>query len=531
MDEEKGSPGHESGRDPDQPGRLLIPQLREHRGFLLSIFALALFAGIVFIAVRPLSGRTPTGTLASSPSPSEASSPSPPGSPFLGLYPGLAYDPAHHQVVLFNRLGETWLWSGNRWTVAHPRVSPRGRESAAMAWDPKLEEVLLFGGWVGPDDLPRDTWAWNGSTWREVGHGAVAPPGGAAGLAYDPGRQQMVLLVFAGFGPIAPTETWTWDGAHWQQRPQRDGPAGPLFPIAFDPRSRTVLVAGERCTALGCEPETWSWDGSSWHRLVPAHEPSASAHMTLVSDPVLGQPLMLTEADVPHGAPFPTETWTWDGRDWSRLQSVGQPGGTVNAVGTSDGSRGTVWAFEDVTPSVGATRVDAAWSWTGTKWVQSVGAAPSPSLIAPSLPPCEVVPNRIVTPVGNNPAAQGVLGPLYVNAGQFAPGRPTKVVLQLGHTASPVGPFTMSGDRCSDHHPLYFAYRNGDLPPATTAQAQPVSAAQLESWGRTVETLPASVSGQGGYTGYMLFTSPGVWLVQLSSGTQVVGQLVLDVRM
>jgi hypothetical protein len=28
----------------------------------------------------------------------------------------------------------------------------------------------------------------------------------------------------------------------------------------------------------------------------------------------------------------------------------------------------------------------------------------------------------------------------------------------------------------------------------------------------------------------MLFTSPGAWLVQLASGTQVVGQLVIDVR-
>ncbi len=160
----------------------------------------------------------------------------------------------------------------------------------------------------------------------------------------------------------------------------------------------------------------------------------------------------------------------------------------------------------------------------------SSAQAPSSSLITPSLPPCDAVQNRIVTPVGDNTTAQGVLGPLYVRPYQFALGRPTKVGLVLANMASPVGPFTMSGERCSDHHPLYFAYRDGDLPPATTAQPQPVSVAQLESWGRTVETLPASVSGQGGYTGYMLFTSPGAWLVQLASGTQVLGQLVIDVR-
>lgn len=331
------------------------------------MLALILFLGVTFVAVRPLSARTPSSSVAPSPSVH--------GAPYFGLDPALAYDPNHHQVVFLNPLGETWLWSGKGWTIVHPQASPRGRDGAAMAWDPKLGEVLLFGGEAGSNDLPQDTWAWNGSTWREVGHGAVAPPGGPAGIAYDPVRREMVLLVFAGGGHVAPTETWSWDGARWQQRPQRDGPAGPLFPTAFDPRTRTVLVAGERCTALACETETWSWDSSSWHRLVPAHEPTASAHMTLVGDPVSGQLLLLTIAAVPHGVPFPTETWTWNGQDWARLTPVGQLGRDVYAVGASDGSRGTVWAFQDVTPGPGVPRVDAAWSWTGTMWVQAGGAA------------------------------------------------------------------------------------------------------------------------------------------------------------
>jgi photosystem II stability/assembly factor-like uncharacterized protein len=65
MDEEKECPPQEDWREPDQPGRPLIPQLREHRVFLLSIFALALSVGIIFIALRPFSGRAPNGTLPS----------------------------------------------------------------------------------------------------------------------------------------------------------------------------------------------------------------------------------------------------------------------------------------------------------------------------------------------------------------------------------------------------------------------------------------------------------------------------------
>jgi hypothetical protein len=327
--------------------------------------ALILFVGITFVAVRPFSGRTPAGTVAPSPSAQ--------GVPFFGLSPGLVYDPVRHQVVLFNRLGETWLWSANRWTVAHPPVSPRGRESAAMAWDPKLAGVLLFGGFVGQDEQPRDTWAWNGSSWRRVGDTAVSPPGGAAAMAYDAIRRQMVLLVLFGRGTTA--ETWTWDGSHWQRQTQSNGPVGPVFPVAFDGRSGTVLAAGERCTASGCNSETWSWDGVAWQRLAPPHEPGASAHMTLVRDPVSGQLLLLTIANLPHGVQAPTETWTWDGGDWTRLTSVGHPGRIVYAVGTSDGSGGLVWAFEDVTPGPGVPRVDVAWEWTDGRWVQLEDAA------------------------------------------------------------------------------------------------------------------------------------------------------------
>ena len=89
--------------------------------------------------------------------------------------------------------------------------------------------------------------------------------------------------------------------------------------------------------------------------------------MQLVQDPVSGQLLLLTEADVPQGVPVPTETWTWNGRDWTRLGPAGKPGGDVYAVSLSDGGGGAVWAFEDVTPSPGAPRVDAVWLLTGTQ--------------------------------------------------------------------------------------------------------------------------------------------------------------------
>ncbi len=245
--EDDGAPEPGNWRDPDQPGPPLMQQLREHPRFFLGAAVLALLVGIVIVAVRPLSGGTPGGRV--------APSSSTPGPPLLGLSPGLAYDPAHHQVVLFNYLGQTWLWSPSSWTAAHySQRSPAGRIGAAMAWDPKLRVVLLFGGVVGVNGQPRDTWAWDGSSWRQLSGGSAAPPGGSAGMTYDPVRAQMVLVVAPASGPTAPTETWTWDGDHWLQRARRDqpGPLGSLLPTAFDPQSRTILVASRRCPGAVC---------------------------------------------------------------------------------------------------------------------------------------------------------------------------------------------------------------------------------------------------------------------------------------
>jgi hypothetical protein len=363
MGEDQVTPEPGNWRDPDQPGPPLLEQLREHPRIFLSAAALVLLVGIIIVAARPLSRGTTGGSAAPSSTPT-------PGPPLLGLSPGLAYDPVHRQAVLFNNLGQTWRFSGTTWTAAHPRRSPAGRIGAALAWDPKLRAVLLYGGVVGVNGQPRDTWAWDGSSWRQLAGGSGAPPGGWAGMTYDPVRGQMVLVVAPTSRTTSPTETWIWDGVRWQQRARRDqpGPLGSLLPTAFDPQSRTTLVASLRCPGAVCVLETWSWDGSNWHQLQPVHTPDPSAHMQLVQDPVSGQLLLLTEADVPQGVPAPTETWTWNGRDWTRVGPTGKPGGIVYAVSWADSGGAAVWAFEDTTPSPGAPRVDDAWLLTSTQY-------------------------------------------------------------------------------------------------------------------------------------------------------------------
>jgi hypothetical protein len=348
--------GDEGGgwRSPDQRDRPLSDHLREHPGHLLVGGAiLAVIVGVI-ITVRPFAQR---------PTPVAEHPALTPGTPLLGLSPGLAYDPLHRQVVLFNQLGQTWLFSGSTWSEAHPTVSPSGRIDAAMAWDPKLNAMLLFGGSVGEHGQPRDTWTWNGSSWRKLDAGVGAPPGGGAAMAYDVLHREMVLVVAPGPQGTVTTKTWSFDGTRWKERPTEGQPApeGSRFSLMFDPSNQVILAASLRCGSTTCASETLTWDGSRWRKLTPPHEPDPSAYMEVLRDPASHRILLLTEGSTPPGVPAPTETWSWNGQDWTRVGRTGKDGGIVYAVPFEAADRPVIWAFEDVTPSAGAPRVDDAW--------------------------------------------------------------------------------------------------------------------------------------------------------------------------
>ena len=344
----------------DQPGPPLTTLLRQRRGLILGALALALVLAVIVLAGRPAAPLAKPATIAPS---------SPAGLPFFGFFPVFAYDAAHRQVALLNFRDQTWLWSNNQWTQAHPPVAPPRRTGAAFAWDPGMHEVLLFGGQAyGDQTLLDDTWAWDGASWSEVGKGGQAPPASLMSIAtYDPVRSEMVLVQSdIHFG--TPIQLWTWNGVAWRQRTDSGGPTSPVAAIAFEPRTRTVIAIAGECSGFECRSQTWSWDGTTWRQLVPAHEPGfAFYNMSLVPDPRSGRLLLVTVSSNTLG-PAPTETWSWDGQDWVGLQMIGEPGAEVKIVAaTGDDGQGTVFAFEDVSRDFNTVRINA-WEWTGTGW-------------------------------------------------------------------------------------------------------------------------------------------------------------------
>ncbi len=170
----------------------------------------------------------------------------------------MVFDPQIGKVVLFGGEGpvvisgvfgdtffnETWTFDGSNWNQLSPATSPSARDDAAIAYDPSIGKVVLFGGF-GTGDAA--TWTFDGSTWTQLSP-AVSPPWrGGASMEYDPSIDRIVL--FGGYvGPGSPgdsKETWTFDGTTWTQlAPLPSPPARQSASMVYDPSIDRVLLFG-----------------------------------------------------------------------------------------------------------------------------------------------------------------------------------------------------------------------------------------------------------------------------------------------
>jgi hypothetical protein len=149
-------------------------------------------------------------------------------SPLGRYYLSMSYDDATSQLLVFGgdgRIGnsgvtfdDSWVWNGSTWGQVDDSTdpgcttsctgSPLARYAASMAYDPDVNQLLLFGG--GGDSVAyfNDTWTWDGSVWSQVDDSTDpdctatctdSPPARAWGmLTFDQGTSQPVL--FGGYG-------------------------------------------------------------------------------------------------------------------------------------------------------------------------------------------------------------------------------------------------------------------------------------------------------------------------------------------
>ncbi|HEV7679766.1 MAG TPA: hypothetical protein VGQ42_14470 [Candidatus Dormibacteraeota bacterium] len=303
-------------------------------------------------------------------------------------------------------------------TLAGTPGNPPARAQAAMAYDPNLGVVVMFGGRGGSGSLD-DTWTWDGSTWRRQ-HTAVAPAARAgATMGYDKSTGRMVL--FGGMPDRgAENDTWTWDGTTWRPESPPHSPQGigqmALAGMAADPATgQLVLVAPLAKVPPGMQGSV-STLLAPWPVGVPAGPVTSPGTSPLAGSarplPVISAGHGPAAIPVPVQAPFTSEdyeygTWTWTGSDWAAVAGANRPAGALVTPSIAyDASIGKLMLVTASTPSCTSAGMAAGaaggagsaastlqctvlasdpvrWTWDGRSWTKD--PSPMQKLGFPSL--------------------------------------------------------------------------------------------------------------------------------------------------
>jgi hypothetical protein len=349
-------------------------------------------------------------------------SPSPASEPDPRYNAALVYHAASGKTVLFGGwgpgyLGDTWTWNGARWTQETPAESPSPRRNHVMAYDSNRGVVVLVGG-EGASGLLTDTWEWDGAEWTKTLDLGPTQRGLAA-MAFDPLRDRMVL--FGGVDLESLGDTWelevTPTSAQWTDASPAVGPTPRRFhTMVFDEdRGAVVMLGGAFVDTTGTFDlleDAWEWvsenGAQTWRpisittgiRVSSAGvydsvdrrvlvfggdtasgpidalisirgdtlEPIVSTSIrpppleraAMIFDEASQRTLLFGGSDGPGS--WRSDTWAWDGANWSDLDPAFRPPPLEEPILMSGPGRITLIGANS------STQAMEVWEWTGVDW-------------------------------------------------------------------------------------------------------------------------------------------------------------------
>jgi hypothetical protein len=259
-----------------------------------------------------------------------------------------AWDTDRSKMVVFcGVLGFTYEYTPatNVWTTLVPKHTPATRSFASLVYDQHLKKSVLFGGWNGSNFLD-DTWIWDGSDWAQITKNPP-PSRELESMWYDPILQKTVI--FGGLGRLTSQDRltryddqWQFDGTGWVEIKPTTLP-GTRYgaSAAVDPRNgHTVLFGGLQLTGPDIlqvqvyASDTWDWDGTNWTQITPSGTPDARENAPFAFDPQLKQFVMFAG----YGGYYLSDLWTltspgttatagWSWRPWADSTVRRRPAG------------------------------------------------------------------------------------------------------------------------------------------------------------------------------------------------------------
>ncbi len=252
--------------------------------------------------------------------------------------PSMAYDRHRGRIVMVTSNGDTWEWDGIVWRQPRPTISPPVRADAAMAYDPVLDQLVLYGGTDG--NYKNDTWQWDGSAWTQLAPAPVMAPVHTP-LVYDAADHEIIAL--------SAGTTLAWTGTAWSAI-ATTGPTQTDIALAYD-------ASGSQVLAFAADGSTWSFSGATWTQLAPTTHPSARGAMRMVED---GAGVVLYGGYTTMNL---ADTWRWLNGNWTKLSPATNPGARSGQGLAFDSARARIAMFGgfDYAPN-------DTWEWNGTDW-------------------------------------------------------------------------------------------------------------------------------------------------------------------
>jgi hypothetical protein len=271
-------------------------------------------------------------------------------SPPARLNHAMCLDSSRGQVVLFGGrtaqgaggqvLTDTWEFDGLVWS---PRSNfsdfPQAGQRPAMGFDASTHQTVLFGGRFADGSYSDQTWTYDGQAWTRENPLFSPSPRDGTNPVYSPNDQRLYL--FGGRGPTADlADTWAHEGGHWVLVSDVGPPARSSHAMAA--LGNKIVMFGGR-SGNQVLSDTWEFDLTTRTWLVhpPNHSPSARAEHSMTYDPGLDAIVLVGGVTVNNGVTEPlSDTWVWDGHDWTQQTAPGLtargPRQTISLDGTYD---------------------------------------------------------------------------------------------------------------------------------------------------------------------------------------------------
>lgn len=284
-------------------------------------------------------------------------------------------------------VNDTWLFENGSWAETFPAKSPPPLVDAAMAFDPMIGQLVLFGGWTCPTSscfsrMTNQTWEYDAGAWTQL-HSASAPsPRAGAVMTYDPAYQGLIL--FGGdsshsgsngtsASPVA--DTWKFANGSWSNlsgsivgAPGARSDAS----LAYDSASGDLVLFGGKGVNGTVRNDTWTLANQTWTNTTKPSAPPAMMGGSMVYLPSNDSMLLFGGLTIPYLSSYAPVNGTWQlsGGVWSRLHPAAIPKGRWAADLAFIPTSGYALLFggEAGTAGSAGTLLNDSWTYENGDW-------------------------------------------------------------------------------------------------------------------------------------------------------------------